>query len=157
MRRAFLATLLLPVAVTACAVTGGSGDGTPAPPRHSVAPTGGATGGPPPLPGPSPPDLPSLTPTTPVPGSRDRKARWTLAGRSPDDRVLLLDVTVGGPPCDAVTGVDVEESAGAVTITVYAGATAAAFCTRGVPAVIGTVRVQVRLAAPLASRALTEG
>jgi hypothetical protein len=45
-----LATLLLPVAVTACAVTGGTGDGTPEPPRHSVAPhrrlTGrGRTGG----------------------------------------------------------------------------------------------------------------
>jgi hypothetical protein len=160
MRRAVIATLLLPVAVTACAVTGGTGpaDQAPAPPGRSVAPTGGATGGPPPLPDPSPPEPPSLTPTTPLPGSRDRAARWTLAGRSGDGRMLLLDVTVGGPPCDAVTGIDVEESTGVVTITVYAGATAAATsCSRGIPAVVGTVRVPVRLAAPLAERTLADG
>jgi hypothetical protein len=89
---------------------------------------------------------------TPVAGAKARAATWKLAGGG-QGRVLDLDVTVGGPPCDAVTGVDVRESPTTVAVTVYAGPIPTADC-RGVPAITGTVRVRVTLGEPLGSRRL---
>src|SRR5262249_19780283 len=113
--------------------------------------------GPPPLPEASPPATPSLVPVAPVPGTRARAVRWTLAGSADGGGTLLLDVAVGGPPCDAVTAVDVMETARRVTVSVYAGATASASCGPGVPAMVGTVRVPAHLSGPLGSRALVDG
>jgi hypothetical protein len=93
--------------------------------------------------------------TRPVRGSRERSVPWRparLAGRS-----LLLDVQVGGPPCDAVTAVDVEETGEAVTVTVRAGKVPGARCGPGVPAILGTFRVEARLRDPLGSRELLDG
>jgi hypothetical protein len=88
---------------------------------------------------------------------RARAARWTLAGSADGGGALLLDVAVGGPPCDAVTAVDVMETAERVTVSVYAGATASASCGPGVPAMVGTVRVPAHLSGPLGARTLVDG
>jgi len=42
---------------------------------------------------------------------RAGRRRWTLAGGADGGGTLLLDVAVGGPPCDTVTAVDVMETA----------------------------------------------
>jgi hypothetical protein len=128
------------------------GDGARPPGAPSVPPTGRGSGGPPPLPEVSPPATPAPTPVDPVAGSRDRTARWRLAGQADGGRVLLLDATVGGPPCDAVTGVDVREASAEVTIIVYAGRTGSAPCPPGVPAILGTTRVRAVLTQPLGQR-----
>jgi hypothetical protein len=153
-KTALLAVLVLVVAVAGCA----GQPGEPRPPGGTgVPPTGSGSGGPPPLPEVSPPASPALTPIDPVAGTRERTARWRLAGQAEGGRVLLLDVQVGGPPCDAVTAVDVSESAAAVTVTVYAGRTGSGSCPPGVPAILGTARVRAVLAAPLGSRKLVDG
>jgi len=159
MRRLHLiTTLILMVTIAGCATgnTGRTGQRSPSP-GHIVPPARGVSGGPPPLPDASPPISPTLTPITPVPGTRERTVRWTSAGQADDGRTLLLDVAIGGPPCDVVTAVDVAESADSVRITVYAGATTPASCTRGIPARIGTVRVRAPLAQPLGLRTLLDG
>jgi hypothetical protein len=160
---ASIAAALPGVALPAAALLAGcaSGSGRAGGPVHAsggvIPPTGGATGGPPPLPDVSAPAPPSLTPVTPAAGTRERTVRWRLAGRGDGDRWLLVDVAIGGPPCDAVTGVDVVESADTVTVTVYAGATTPESCARGMPARVGTARVRVALGRPLGSRALVDG
>lgn len=151
MRRPVMLIVLALVAVVAACANGAGPPGTP-----SVPPTGhgsgNGSGGPPPLPEVSPPATPALTPIDPVAGTRDRTVRWRLAGPADDGRVLLLDVAIGGPPCDAVTGVDVRESATEIKIIVYAGKTRSASCPPGVPAILGTTRVRAVLAQPLGSR-----
>jgi hypothetical protein len=152
MRRPVVLVMLALVAVvTACA----NGAGPPGAP--SVPPTGRGSGGPPPLPEVSPPATPALTPIDPVAGTRDRTVRWRLAGQADNGRVLLLDVPIGGPPCDAATGVDVRESATEVTIIVYAGKTGSGSCPPGMPAILGTARVRAVLAQPLGSRKPVDG
>jgi hypothetical protein len=132
------------------------GTSTPdSPGRAGVKVPPATTGAPPAMPDRTTPTLPAPSPTTPVPGSRDRIAAWKLAGSTEDDRLLLLDVTVGGPPCDVVTAVDKAETSDMVTIKVYAGKPATATCGSGTPAMLGTVRIAVRLAAPLGGRKLT--
>jgi hypothetical protein len=76
---------------------------------------------------------------------------------SAGEATLPLDVAVGGPLCDAVTVVDVVESADRVSVSVYAGATGQASCGTGVRAMVGTVRVAAHLARPLGSRTLVDG
>jgi len=148
---ALLAALVLVAVVAACA----NGAGPPGAP--SVPPTGRGSGGPPPLPEVSPPATPALTPIDPVAGTPDRTVRWRLAGQAEGGRVLLLDASVGGPPCDAVTGVDVRESAAEVRIIVYAGKTGSGSCPPGVPAILGTARVRAVLAQPLGTRKPVDG
>ena len=77
---------------------------------------------------------------------------WRVAGASPGSRSLLLDVEIGGPPCDVVTAVDVVETTDEVRITVHAGRQAGARCGHGVPAILGTVRVAAHLHDALGSR-----
>jgi hypothetical protein len=149
--------LIVPVALVALLAGCAGHSGEPRSPGGvSVPPTGGS-GGPPPLPDASPPASPALTSIDPVAGTRDRKVRWRLAGQAEGGRVLLLDVQVGGPPCDAVTGVDVRESAAEVTIIVYAGSTGSGSCAPGVPAILGTARVRAVLTEPLGSRKPVDG
>lgn len=129
------------------------GTSTPDSPGRSgvkVSPATGAT--PQALPDRTTPTLPAPSPITPVPGTRDRTADWKVAGSTSDGKVLLLDVTVGGPPCDAVTAIDTTETPNTVTIKVYAGKPAGATCDNGTPAKTGTVRATVTLDAPLGTR-----
>jgi hypothetical protein len=144
------------VAVTLAGCAAGGEHPQPGGPT-AVPPTGPASGGPPPLTTGSAPALPPLTPISPVAGTRARTVPWTFAGQADDGRQLMFDVAIGGPPCDAVTAVDVVEESGSVTVTVHAGVVTGGNCTGGVPAIIGTVRVVARLTQPLGARTLVDG
>lgn len=144
-----LVAVLAVAVLAACA--GGGGD------RTGDHPPSGPGAAPPAMPDASVPATPELTPVTAVPGSRVRPLGFTQAGQSTDGRVLFLDVAIGGAPCDAVTGVDVAELPDTVTVTVYAGAVAGATCDPHPRAVLGTARIEVRLAEPLGSRTLRNG
>jgi hypothetical protein len=80
---------------------------------------------------------------------------WRL--RAVDGSTLRLEVRLGGPPCDAVRAVHVDERARTVVVTVRAGSTPSAKCGPGVAAILGTFPVTVRLHAPLGSRTLRDG
>ena len=80
---------------------------------------------------------------------------WRL--QETDGRTLRLAVRVGGPPCDAVRGVHVDERPRTVVVTVRAGSVPGARCGPGVAAVVATFPVTVRLRAPLGSRTLRDG
>jgi hypothetical protein len=81
-------------------------------------------------------------------------AQWHLASQSDDGRRLLVDVAIGGPPCDTVTGVDVSETTTTVTVTVYAGRLTSADCPAGSVGSLATARVEAVLSRPLADREL---
>jgi hypothetical protein len=151
-----LAAVLGVVALTAaCASSSGraGGDnGTDIPPTWA----GTADSGPAPLTDDTPPATASPAPVTPATGRRERVARWQLADRS-DGRRLLVDVQVGGPPCDTVTGVDVAETATSVTVTVHAGRLPSADCPEGVTGALATARVEATLERPLGDRQLLGG
>src|SRR4051794_32497340 len=107
---------------------------------------------------PAPPAVPDpdLTPTPgliePVAGKRDRVLPWRVVGPA-DGPAAMVEVQLGGSPCDVVTGMDVKESADAVRLTLWAGPESGARC-QGVPALLGTFHVRVPLAAPLGNRHL---
>lgn len=85
----------------------------------------------------------------------EREVPWRLL--EADGRTLRLEVEVGGPPCDAVTGVDVNERPDTVMITVRAGSQRGAHCGPGTAAVLGTFRVAAELREPLGARTLRDG
>jgi len=154
----FLGVGLLAVAMAGCGSpssgsTPGGGRGSEIPP--SVA--GSTESGPPPLPGSSPPPTPTLVPITPAPGSRDRVAQWHLAGQSDGGRRLLIDVAIGGPPCDTVTGLDVTETGTTVKVTVHAGRLVSADCPAGATGALATARLVATLDQPLGNRDLLGG
>jgi hypothetical protein len=66
---------------------------------------------------------------------------------SHEGRTLHLTVQAGGPPCDEVTSVHVDETPRTVTVTVRPGTAA----------ILGTFPVEVRLRHPLGSRTLRDG
>ena len=80
-----------------------------------------------------------------------REAAWRLVGQ--DGRTLRLEVQAGGPPCDEIKSVEVDETAAAVTVTVLAGPQSDARC-NGTTAALGTFEVTAKLQAPLGSRDL---
>lgn len=137
-------------ALAACAWGGSSPEATgtgvpPAPPATSPRPVPPAGQAPP---------TPSVM--DPVAGQRERRLPWTVVRPSPD--TLVVEVAAGGPPCDAVTGVDVVESDDRVAVTVWAGRVPGATgCEGPVPALLGTFWVRVPLAAPLGTRVVTPG
>jgi hypothetical protein len=135
-----------------------SSDGATGPPLTGAAvdvpPSGSATGGPPSRPAGDPPPTPALQPISPAPGLRERVASWHLAGQLDGGRRLLVDVAIGGPPCDTVTGVDVDESTTTVRVTVHAGRLTSAVCPSGVAGSLATARVEARLHRPLGERKL---
>jgi hypothetical protein len=88
-------------------------------------------------------------------GASEREAPWRLV--QADGRTLRLEVDAGGPPCDAVRDVDVEEGRDVVVVTVRAGSEPGARCGPGVAAVLGTFPVTAKLREPLGSRALRDG
>jgi len=149
-------TMVLGVAilVTSCG-TSSSGDSG----SFDVSPSagGGTESGPPPLPESSPPPTVSLVPITPAPGRRERVAQWHLVRQSGGGRLLLIDVAIGGPPCDAVTGIDIAETATTVKLTVHAGRLTSADCPSGAVGSLATARMEARLARPLGKRELLGG
>jgi len=105
-------------------------------------------------PAPSADPDPVVTPTpgliAPVSGKRDRVLPWRVVGPA-DGPAAIVEVQLGGPPCDVITGMDVKESADAVRLTLWAGPESGARC-QGVPALLGTFHVRVPLTAPLGNR-----
>ncbi len=100
-------------------------------------------------PGPEPPTI------AVVAGAREREVAWRLVRSS--RRSLLVEVQVGGPPCDAVTGALADESSPhEVRLSLWAGRVAgveAGDCT-DIPATLGVARVEIELARPLGDRSL---
>jgi hypothetical protein len=158
--------LALAILATGCGAQsvgagGVSSDGTPVPgggadiPPSSGSASSGADGsGPPAFPASSPPPTGALTPITPAAGRRERVAQWRLAGQTDDGRRLRLDVSIGGPPCDTVTGLDVAETATTVTVTVHAGRLSSAVCPSGSAGSLATARLEAHLTHPLGTRTL---
>jgi hypothetical protein len=147
----FVGVLGLVVLVAACGGPGSSQESGPDRGGPSVSPA------PPPLP-PTPVSssaVPTPTPAVidPVPGRRERRVAWRFVSAVPGPAVLV-EVQVGGAPCDAVTAVEVRESATAVGLTVWAGRTPGAHC-HGIPATVGTFRLRVPLEHPLGDRSIT--
>lgn len=140
--------------LSACAAgPGGSGGGGPAGSVPPIAPTVSPV----PLPsGAGPEGLPTPTVIDPVVGARERRLAWTLVRSGGAE--LVVQALVGGPPCDAVTGVEVAESASTVAVTVWAGRVPGAVgCDGPQPAMVGIFWVRVPLSAPLGSRAVVAG
>ena len=148
----FGALLAVALLLAACA-SPGAGDGPRSEP--SVSPLAPVT---PPSPVPVPSSEVGTPPpavVSPVAGRRERRVAWRLVRESPGPAVVV-EVQVGGAPCDVVTGVDVTETTTSVTLTVWAGREPGADC-RGVPATLGTYRLDVRLHEPLGDRSLVPG
>ena len=72
---------------------------------------------------------------------------------SAEGRTLRLTVEAGGPPCDEIKPVEVDETSEAVTVKVHAGPRPDAQC-NGTTAALGTFPVTVRLREPLGGREL---
>ena len=85
----------------------------------------------------------------------EREVPWRLV--EADGRTLRLEVDAGGPPCDALRSVDVDEGRETVVVTVHAGSEPDARCGPGVAAVLGTFPVTAKLREPLGSRTLRDG
>lgn len=142
------ALLLSVLTMTACGTSGAGNSGTGE--ERSVSPTGPSQ--PPSVapssPEPSPPE-PALI--SPVDGQQDRRLDWVVVDATGPE--VIVEVRVGGPPCDVVTGLDVTEDSEEVTLTVWAGSEPGADCS-GFPATVGTYRVAVPLDEPLGARRL---
>ena len=154
---AVLAVLALAACGPASSAAPGGGVPDPTGPASSEpgsVPPVAPEGSPPMITGPVP-SLPEPSVVTPAPGARTRVVEWTRAGLSGDGRTVLLDVKVGGPPCDVVTAVTADETSDGVRVTVHAGALATANCTGAVPAMLGVFRVEAELSRPLGDRRVT--
>jgi len=122
------------------------------------APGSGGVPGPAPLPDPPgfPTGIPTPTITEPVAGERRRATPFTLVLAQGNS--IVVQVTSGGPPCDAVTGTEVNESSGRVVLTVWTGPQVGAGpCDGPQPAIAAIQWIRVPLAAPLGSRELIPG
>lgn len=141
-----LATLLAGACGGPAGTGGGGGSGGDVPPRPPTR-----------LPTPAPDAEPVPTPDpgliSPVTGERERRVRWRFV-RAAAGPAVVVEVQVGGAPCDVVTGLDVTESTHAVVLTVWAGREPGARC-EGVPALLGTYQLRVPLTEPLGTRTLT--
>ncbi len=139
--------------LAACAAPGGTSGGGPTGAVPPVAPT--VTPVPMP-PGAAPDPLPTPTVMDPVTGARERRLVWTLVRSGGNE--LVVQTMAGGPPCDAVTGLDVTESASSVTVTVWSGRVpGAAGCDGPQPAMVGIFWIRVPLSAPLGARSVVPG
>jgi hypothetical protein len=76
---------------------------------------------------------------------------------SAEGRTLRLEVEAGGPPCDGVRKVAVQETATTVTVTITTGRVGRVPCGHGAVTVLGRFPVEARLKAPLSDRTLIDG
>lgn len=101
------------------------------------------------------PPLPTLGA---VSGTREHRVTWRILGvqDSAADQVVV-EVDVGGPPCDVVTEVAVTESDSTVELTVWAGAQEGTTedCATA-PLTLGTHALVVPLGRPLAERVVLD-
>ncbi len=166
----FTSTVLLTAALlmTSCGTggtdvspeSGSTGGATPmtdvtaSPPDPSIPPTG-TTDRPAPMPDTSGPPGPTPSVTKPVQGSRERRVPVKVVSSS--GRELVVEVVAGGPPCEAVTGLDVEESSTEVRIAAWVGRTwKVSGCDESQPPAVAAIMwVEVTLAEPLGSRSVS--
>lgn len=123
--------------LAACSSGGKSTD--PIAPQRSSTQTGLPTGS---SPAASDPTVAPPALTTPVPGLRERTLTFTVVERSP--RWWIIETQAGGPPCDAITGLEVTGTRADPQIAVYAGSTTGRPC-EAMPAILGTFRLSVDL------------
>jgi hypothetical protein len=78
---------------------------------------------------------------------------------SAEGRTLRLEVEAGGPPCDGVRKVAVQETPTTVTVTVTTGWVGSHHtqCGPGAVTMLGRFPVEARLQAPLRGRTLIDG
>lgn len=160
-RRRFLPTVALLAAGALLA-----GCGAPASTPGGTSGGGSVPGAPPsggvPAPLPEPPGasgIPEPTVTDPEEGRRERRIPWRLvsAAGTPAPS-LVVETAAGGAPCDTVTGLDVAETATSITVTLWAGRTAAAgSCDGPQVAMARLYRIRVPLSAPAGTRAILPG
>lgn len=87
----------------------------------------------------------------PVAGQRERRVSGRLVTARGAE--LVVEVVSGGPPCEAVTGVDVSESTSEVRLAVWVGRTPAATGCDGPRTALAAIQwVRVPLRAPLGTR-----
>lgn len=141
------AMLLLTVAACGSSGAGGSDPGQ----QRSVSPTPPAQS-PSVAPSTPPPSMPEPALISPLDGQQERRLDWEVVDATGPE--VIVEVQMGGPPCDVVTGLDVTEDPDEVTLTIWAGRETGADCA-GFPATVGTYRVAVPLDEPLGTRTLT--
>jgi hypothetical protein len=97
--------------------------------------------------------MPTPSVGDPVAGQRERRVIGRLVTARGAE--LVVEVVSGGPPCEAVTGVDVTESTSEVRLAVWVGRTPTATgCDGPRPALAAIQWVRVPLSAPLGTRAV---
>lgn len=106
------------------------------------------------------PAVPALPTLEPVAGSRERVVTWTLHSDriDPTSTSVVVEVEVGGPPCDVVTGYDTatDPTGDDVSITVWAGLAEGTTCA-GQPALLGRHALVIVLDDPIGERELVPG
>jgi hypothetical protein len=140
-----MAGILLLVAIAVAARAGGDGRdrGSPALPPPSAG-------------GRSPSELPNQMAPEPAVGLRP--LAWTRTEPVGRGRRLRVYATLGGgPPCTVLGRVDAEETAAAVTITLWTGRRPGARCDGPRAAVALPIVVTVDLREPLGRRAVRDG
>lgn len=151
LRRQGLSAALL-VGVVCLAAAGCGETPTGVPPAPPTAPDGEGQASA------TPPALPPLPTLAAVPGTRVHRATWrVLAEQDPAADQVVVEVDVGGPPCDVVTGLEVNETNETVVLTVWAGAEEGREqdCDTA-PLTLGTHALVVPLGGPLAERVVIE-
>jgi hypothetical protein len=87
-----------------------------------------------------------------------RPAPWARAERVPGERRVRVHATLsGGPPCAVLGRVDVDETATAVSVTLWVGRRPTASCGGPQPAIGFPIVVTVNLRSPLGQRSLRDG
>jgi hypothetical protein len=86
------------------------------------------------------------------------RAPWQRVEPVPGSAEVLVHGTLsGGPPCAVLGRVDLTETAGSVTVTVWAGRRPGADCAGPQPELGYPYVTRVRLASPLGSRTVRDG
>jgi hypothetical protein len=103
---------------------------------------------------------PSIQPNevTPEPAVDLHRLPWTSVERRAGGRRLRVHATLsGGPPCAVLGRVDLDETADAVTVTLWVGRRPGASCGGPQPGLAVPIVVTVALHRPLGTRALRDG
>lgn len=145
------ALALLTAVLTACA----GADGSQASPQ--APPSGVVSSGPIPLPSGSPPE-PTPNLISPGPALDLRPQRWVKAQvEAGSSQILIHGTLTGGPPCTVLGRVELAETKGSVTITLWVGRQKDATCDQPQPDLGYPFVTRVTLKAPLGARKIVDG
>lgn len=113
---------------------------------------------PPTRPGEPPPRSLAPNPVKPERAVDLRRVRWQRSQAVPGRPEVRIHATLeGGPPCTVLGRVEVRETAGAVTITLWAGRRAGARCGERRSLVGFPIVLTVALSRPVGDRAVRDG